>query len=229
MLNYVIHLLLAISVTFSVHAATARPTPTLALLYDAVIPALEGGNSVVYMVPFDATGTDDTSLPMWWKACHATKQVSDKGMRQARAINQALGRLNAVIGVVHTSELCTAMTSATYVAGRARSQVYPTPDLDSPVIQNQMGLKDPVIQAKLAFVFRLRWVGTTTLMVGAKLTPDTAPHSVLTDLEPGDTAVFEVSDSGEIRLVARLTWQQWEEMGKYYLSKQPKSKRLAKR
>ena len=77
-------------------------------------------------------------------------------------------------------------------------------------------------------MFRLRWANTTTLMVGAKLTPDTAPHPVLTDLEAGDTAVFEVSDTGEIRLVARLAWQQWEELGKYYVAKQPRIKRPSK-
>lgn len=203
--------------------------PTLAVLYDEVIPVLQSGRSVVYMLPFDASGTDDTSQPEWWKACHLTKQVSDKGMLQARAINQALSRVGATIGIVHTSELCTALTSATYVAGLAKFQAYPTPDLNSPAIQNQLGLRDDVIQAKLSYIFRIRWANTTTLMVGGKPTTDTTPHPVLTDLQAGDTAVFDVADTGDIRLVARLTWRQWEEMGKYYLSKQPKNKRAAKR
>ncbi len=203
----------------------ATVQPPLAVLYDSLVPRLLGGGLVMYFVPFNTVGEDQTDQPNWWKECPYTKMISPQGVREAKAVGRALSSLSAPIGLVQSSEVCTALTTATFLLGNPSIRIFHTPDLNPVDLQRQAGLKEQVIQVKIESHLQAGiWKGTNSVLSGFKLTPETAPHPVLAELGSGDSAVFEVKPSGEIILLARLNWRQWEEMTNYMISKVKKSK-----
>lgn len=210
---------------FSLASANQKPvsaaaTPSLAPLYETLAPKLREGKLFMYAVPFSTEGKDDTSQPNWWKNCATTSPISAEGMQMARTIFTALTKLGVTVGFVNSGEYCTALTSATYVSGRALN-FFMTSTLDSPEIQRKSNVPDGVIEQHILSFFRASIPNTLTINMGAKLTPTTAPHPVMTDLAPGETALFEVLPTGELQLAAKLNWRQWAEMANYIAGKNP--------
>lgn len=193
--------------------------PPLAVLYDALVPRLLGGGLVLYVVPFETIGEDRADLPNWWRECPYTKQISPNGIRQAQTVGRAISNLSAPFGLIQSSEVCTSLSTTTFVA-RNKTRIFQTPDLNPVFLQRQAGLKDAVVKVKIQSHFEAGiWRGTNSLLSGFQLTPETAPHPVLAELAAGESAIFEVTPVGEVILLARLNWRQWEEMSEYMVAK----------
>jgi hypothetical protein len=206
--------LVAFAVTAESKTSEKGNTPNLAILYDVIAPKLAEGSLFIYIVPVSTTGEYDTTQRDWWKVCAGTKALSEQGIQEAKTINRSLAKLNSVVGIVHSGELCTSQNVAMLVAGR-RHNIYITPDLDPSEIQKRTGISDAIIRLRITSHFLARWHGMTTLLFGDGLTEASAPHPIMANLSPGETAIFEPTSLGELQLIARLNWRQWEEMANY--------------
>jgi hypothetical protein len=207
----------------------AKVPPNLASLYDVLAPKLIEGSLFMYIVPPNGAGPDDTSQPNWWKTCVYTSPISEEGIKMAGVIRRSLTKLGVKVGFVNTGESCRALSLASFFTGHAGNlNLFVTPDLDGPEIQRINKIPDGVVEQRVLSYFRARIPNFLTINVGAKLTPTTAPHPVMTDLSPGESALFEVSQSGALILAAKLNWQQWDEMARYVSAKSPKTKVIKK-
>ncbi len=235
MLHRFLALLLAGLLVIAMQRSTAAPpalrtfdraqssNPPLGVLYDSVAKVLADGNAVVFVVPYASTDPDQTDQPNWWKECALT--VSEQGQRQAQSINRGLRRLAAPVGIVASSDACISMTTATFTTINLSLKIHPTSDLNPVEIQRMRGISDAIIRARLESHFNIRWPNTTTVISGHSQTTSTALHPAITDMAPGETAIFSMSPQGELTLAARLNWRQWEEMTNYIVSKK-RQKRL---
>jgi len=189
--------------------------PSLAVLYDAIAPQLYAGNLTVYFVPFHTRGEDQIDTPDWWKHCPFSKAVSEQGMHEAATVSRAISTLNIPIGLVRSSELCSALSTATFVVGNPAITVYVTPDLNPVEIQKLFDRNEQIVRALVAAHFTAGWKDSITILSGFQLPPLAAPHPVLSDLQNGESAIFRTLPGAQLELVARLNWRQWEQMAEY--------------
>jgi hypothetical protein len=194
------------------------PVPNLALLYEALIGELHRGGTVVYFVPFETQGRDQTDQPSWWKECAISRMISAHGLEQAAAVRRAILQLNLEIQFVESSEACTALSTQTYLVSNRWLRSFITPDLNPVSVLRQAGLKDDVIKMQALAHFQTVMVDSVKLLFGFPMPLSTAPHPVLSDLAEGESAVFRLSAVGEPILLARLNWRQWQEMGDYFVA-----------
>ena len=198
-----------------------RPLPDQYLLYQSVASALQTGSAVVYTVPVASIPSGSTQND-WNMNCGTTPPASKEGLRQALAIAVAIRRLAAPLGAVSSSQDCAAMTTATYIKSNPTLLVRITPDLNPPHIQRLDSVIDDVIRERLSVYFNIRWKDHTTLVVASQQPSSTTIHPVLTDLQPGEAAVFVVPREYQFDFVAKLNWRQWEEMTEYMVGKHAK-------
>jgi hypothetical protein len=192
-------------------------------LYDQLIAELKRGGTAVYVVPLDTTGVDRTDQPEWWKNCALSRAVSANGMEQAKAIQRAILRLELEIVFVESSELCSALTSYTYVLGNNRLlRFFITPDLNPVEVRRATGIIDQVTQTQVLSHLQTTLSGSVKFLFGHPLPLSVAPHPVVSDLAPGESAIFRSAINVEPVLLARLNWRQWEEMGNYFVAKRKK-------
>ena len=221
-------ILLATVLLASLNAGANQPAtrylPNQYLLYQNVAAALQTGNAVIYTVPVASTANPSAQTG-WNKDCGTTPAVSKEGLRQARAIAEAIRRLAAPLGAVSSSEDCAAMTTATYIKSNPTLYVRVTPDLNPAYIQRIDSVIDEVIRERLSVHFNIRWQQHTTLLVASQQPSPITIHPVLTDLQPGEAAIFIVPEIYQFDFVAKLNTRQWEEMTRYFAP--PRQKKSA--
>ena len=120
------------------------------------------------------------------------------------------------------------MTTATYIKSNPTLLVRITPDLNPPHIQRLDSIIDEVIRERLSVYFNIRGKDHTTLVVASQQPSSTTIHPVLTDLQPGEAAVFVVPREYQFDFVAKLNWQQWTEMTHYIVAKNKADKKKRK-
>jgi hypothetical protein len=203
-----------------------RAVPDQYLLYEQVAAALRTGSAVVYTVPVE---TNPPALPRADEVrdCASAPPISKAGIQQARAISVGVQRLGAPWGAIGSSTDCVAMTTATYIKANPTLLVRITAELDPPLLQRQRGTIDDVIAQLLRTFFNVRWRDHTTLIVGSPQLPETTIHPVLTDLKPGESAIFVVPEPYQFNFIAKLNTQQWQQMTNYLAP--PAARRSAKR
>lgn len=200
-----------------------RNKPDQFLLYQQVVKALRTGNAVVFTVPV-STVSSEPPRPDEVRECIPSSAISDEGIRQARAISIGIQRLGAPLGAVSSSTDCVAMTTATYIKANPILMVRITNELNPPLLQRKQGTLDDVIKELLNTYFNVRWRDHTTLIVGSEQLPETTIHPVLTDLKPGESAVFVVPEPYQFNFVAKLNTRQWEQMTDYFAPPEKKSR-----
>jgi hypothetical protein len=212
--------------TPSVYAATKTDKPTLAALYDELIPSLRKGQEhlFIYVVPPETIESRDRTIPEWWKNCVLGGMLTEEGRLRAQRLGDAIRKLDIPIGMVRTSEVCVTLDVAKQMVGNVTFPLYPTPDLNPAEIQKiQFNHSDDVARAHQWSVFLIGSVKeTNTIVVGQKEKPEVAVHPILSQLEPGETAIFAPSPKEGLVLKARLTVGQWQEMARYATRKSPK-------
>jgi hypothetical protein len=192
-----------------------RKVPDQYLLYESVDAAIKTGNAVIYTVPVAVESDGKATMLSWHKNCGDAPNISVLGQRQARAIARGIFQSGVPLGTVSSSEDCVAMTTATYIKSDPALRIRITPDLAPPDIQQKNGIIDAVIQQHIRAYFNVRRVALTTLIVGHEQTQTTTIHPILTDLKPGETAIFVVPKFEQFDFIAKLNWQQWNEMSNY--------------
>jgi hypothetical protein len=199
-------------------ARRVQNEPTLKPLYDSLLPRLKTGGVAIYLVPFETIGEDQTTIPNWWRHCPFSKSISTDGMRQAKRFAIALRQIGIPIGVVHSGEYCASLSAATFAVADISQHIVVTPDLNPPAVQRAAGVTiNQVIQVRVQAQIQLMPnSGTVGLLSGSRMTSETTPHPVLTELNAGDTAIFELDEVAQPRLLARLNVEQWAEMAAYY-------------
>jgi hypothetical protein len=197
--------------------------PTLAVLYDQVIDELLRGNIAVFFVPVDTKGTDQTAQPEWWKDCSLSRMISERGIDQARALNRALVQLQLDIQFVESSELCSALSTYTFVIGNNRLlRFFMTPSLNPVEVRRMQGIGEQVVEAQVLSHLQTLLPDSVKILFGFPLPTSVAPHPILSDLAPGESAIFRSGQNIPPVLIARLNWRQWEEMGNYFVAKRTK-------
>jgi hypothetical protein len=193
------------------------PLPNLAILYDQLIAELHRGGTAVYVVPFETIGVDQMDQPEWWKNCVLSRMISARGLEQAAAVSRAIQQLELNISVVETSERCTDFSTWTYTLGNSRLlRHFETPDLNPIEVLRLSGHKDPVIALHAMGHLQSTQADSVKFLFGSPFPVSAAPHPVMSDLSPGDSAIFRASPDSEVILLAKLNWRQWAEMGNYY-------------
>lgn len=200
--------------------------PPLAVLYDAIIRELHRGDTVVYFAPFNTMGSDQRDQPNWWKECPLSRMISAQGVEQAQSVHRATRALQLNIQFVESAETCTALTTKTYVVGNRWVRFFVTPDLNPPDVQRAAGLATSAVSMHILSHFQTTIADSVKLLFGDTIPRDYAPHPVLSDLSEGESAVFRNSPDGELTLLARLNWKQWNEMASYYTAQQRKKPAL---
>jgi hypothetical protein len=204
--------------------------PNLAILYDQVIAELKRGETAVFFVPLDTAGIDQTDQPEWWKNCTLTRIISAHGMEQAAAVKRAILQLGLQIDFVVSSELCSALSTYTFVLGNNRlHRFFIIPDLNPLEVRPRSALNDSIAEAQLRSHIQNLWVDSVKFLFGSPLPLSAAPHPVIADLSPGESAIFKAPRDAELVLVARLNWRQWEEMGNYFVAKRGTPPKTAKK
>jgi hypothetical protein len=190
--------------------------PDLAILYDALDTQLAKGGQIIFLAaPASDQQTQPSSAPNWWRACELLRPNA-AGNTQLKMLNWAFRTLSFPIGLIRSSDACISLTSATATVGNPELRVYPTTDLNAPTMFGSDKPIDGVIQTRLHGHFETgTWTGTNTILSGHNMTPTTAPHPALSDMQPGDSAIFVFMPDGQISLLARLTPKQWVEMAQY--------------
>jgi hypothetical protein len=199
-------------------AASRSAVPALALLYQDVARELLRGGTYIYFVPFETIGDDQKDKTDWWKHCALSRALSPEGMRQAQYVNRAIKRLGLRLAYAGTSQLCVALTTASFVSSGIPIQILPTPDLDPVELQRLSTSNDELIKVRLLSHFQTGQPDTIKIISSFPFSKDIAPHPVIGDLQSGDSAIFRSNNLGEPELIARLTWSQWDEMSTYILA-----------
>ncbi|MFM7460943.1 MAG: hypothetical protein ACKO15_08930, partial [Burkholderiales bacterium] len=82
--------------------------------------------------------------------------------------------------------------------------------------RKQFGYRDEIIKLQiLGAILPTFYIGENSFVISHRQPRAVALHPVLSELEPGDTAIFSLSSSGDLLLRARLNIQQWLEMAQY--------------
>ena len=127
---------LLVACLLSANATLAAPKqdiqPTLAALYDAILPHVNRDALVLYVVPVATEGENRTDLPEWWKHCPHSEMVSEAGMTQARQMAAALKSLKLRVAIAQSAEICASLTTATFIVANPSVNIHPTPDLNPP-------------------------------------------------------------------------------------------------
>jgi hypothetical protein len=211
----------------SASASAGRPhPPPLTVLYDSVISELHRGGTVVYFVPFLTTGVDQRDKPNWWKECPYSRMISAEGIEQARVVHRATHTLKLNIQFVESAESCTALSTKTYVVGQRWVRSFVTPDLNPPDVQRAAGLPRGAVPLHILSHFQTTIADSVKMLFGDTIPREYAPHPVLADLAEGESAIFRNNPDGELVLLARLNWRQWDEMASYYAATQRKKPSL---
>ncbi|MCA3020743.1 MAG: hypothetical protein ING68_01085 [Rhodocyclaceae bacterium] len=200
--------------------------PNLAILYDQLITELRRGGTAVFFVPLDSIGIDQTNQPEWWKSCNLSRMISAHGMEQAKTINRAISQLELNIQFVESSELCSALSTYTFVLGNDRwLRFFVAPSLNPVEARRASGVIDQVTQAQVLGHLQTTFPDSAKFLFGSPLPPSASPHPIISDLAPGESAIFRSAHNEEPVLLGRLNWQQWGEMGNYFIAKRERAKK----
>ncbi len=200
-------------------AAKGNLEPTLAALYDTILPHFNRDALVLYVVPVATEGKNKTEVPEWWKHCPYSETVSDAGVAQARQVAAALRSLRVRVAWANSAEICASLTTATYVVADPTVRVHITPDLNPPELMRLSGMKNGVIETLVRASIEVGMTGAIALVSGSRLTAETTPYPVLADMQAGDSALFVLGQKGGAQLLAKLTPHQWRELANYARSK----------
>ncbi len=198
--------------------------PGLAVLYEEVGRQLVSGGAYVYVVPFQTIGQRNTTSASAWQDCSPDAFINTSGQEQAAAINGALKSMGIWIGYAQSAEFCLPMSARSYVLAGIGTVLVPTSDFDPYEMQASRNIPSAVLRSKILAQFKNGQRDATKLMVGSPLEPKIAPHPVLAELAPGDSAIFVDDGEDTPKLIARLTPKQWSEMATYW-----KNRALGKR
>jgi phosphohistidine phosphatase SixA len=173
---------------------------------ERLVPALRRGGHVIY---FRHTATDwgeDDEYPVVLSDCDTQRNLSPAGRRQARAIGEAIERLDIPIGRVLSSPFCRALDTARLAFGRARREA---------------GLEN--LESAESDAERARRTGRLRSLLSAR--PDGGTNRVLTGhgyniqavadgtgAEEGDADIFRPGRRDGFTLVATVTPADWQEL-----------------
>jgi phosphohistidine phosphatase SixA len=184
-------------------APTASATTWGPLSRKDIGSALRGGGFVLYMRHSATDPVPDDSDPVVLSDCDTQRMLSEVGRRQARAIGQAIERLDIPVGRVLSSPFCRALDTARLAFGRATRE---------PALENlETAETEEVADARTR---ALRHLLSTPV--------DAAANDVLVahgfnitsaagiTIEEGEIAVFRPIGEADFALVAEIEPDEWE-------------------
>jgi hypothetical protein len=200
-------------------AANKFSRPDLAVLYDELILALSKGENVIYVAapPSKIERAPEFDKGLWWKECNGTTQLSDQGREDATTLGRAIHKIGFRYYTVKISEECLTLEVASLMFRSPDTPFVRTTDLNPAEYQRkQFSYIDDVIKLQIrgAIVSGFT-VDENSFMISHRQPQEVALHPVMADLNPGDTAIFSLSTSGDLTLRARLNIHQWSEMADY--------------
>lgn len=204
--------------------------PPLKVLYDQLLPKLQAGGVTIYLVPFATQGEDQIDKPEWWRNCSFSRSVSAQGEVQAKQFSKAIRDIGITIIDARSGQHCASLTTATFAVANPNIRLSVTPDLNPPDVQRAQGVAiNQVIEVRVQAQIQLNSPAFVSLISGWQMTPETTPHPVLTDLQPGETVIFDLDAQAMPRLIARLSTAQWAQMAAYDKTTQRKKRVPPKR
>ena len=203
----------------SAEASTKFHRPDLAVLYDELLVALDKGENVIYVVPPpNVVGTAaDVRNALWWEECNPANRLTDQGLADATALGKAIHQIGFRYFTVKISKECLTLNVASLMFRSPDTPFERTTDLNPAEFQRkQFGYRDEIIKLQmLGAILPAFYIGENSFVISHRQPKAVALHPVLSELDPGDTAIFSLSTSGDLVLRARLNIQQWLEMAKY--------------
>lgn len=220
-------LLLLLTLVLSAHSALALSSPqagqnkpTLAVLYDDLVPRLQAGGLYLYITPLQTVSGNSVLAPQNWRDCTSKSLISQEGQRDASRIHSAIKKLGLHVSYAQSADACVALSTRTFILNGIPTVLATSPELDPEEIQLARPIPKSVVRALIEGQFKNGQADAIKLMIGAPLGSGIAPHPVLSLLGPGDTAVFADDGSDAPKLLARLTPKQWVEMAQYWERRQ---------
>jgi Histidine phosphatase superfamily (branch 1) len=177
---------------------------------ERLVSALRRGGHVIY---FRHTATDwgqDDEQPVVYSDCDTQRNLSTAGRSQARAIGEAIERLEIPIGRVLSSPYCRALDTARLAFGGAR----PEPGLDN--LENAGS--DAESERRTGRLRRLLSdtprQGTNRVLTGHGYNIQAVRDG--TGSEEGDAEIFRPRRGDRFALVATLTPAQWQALARRF-------------
>jgi virginiamycin B lyase len=172
---------------------------------ERLVSALRGGG---YVISFRHAATEpvpDDADPVVLSDCDTQRNLSAEGRRQARAIGQAIERLQIPIGRVLSSRFCRALETARLAFGK----VIREPRLENLETAETEAERDARIEGLRRLLSTAPDGATNSVLVthGFNLTPATG-----VTVEEGGAAVFRPQGERGFALVATLALSEWEEL-----------------
>jgi hypothetical protein len=210
-------LLLSVQSTLGASPRQFRPsTPTLAVLYDELVPKLKAGGVYIYITPLQTVSGISILAPERWRDCTSKSLISVDGQRDASRIHSAIKKLGLHVSYAQSADACVALSTRTFILNGIPTVLATSPELDPEEIQLARPIPKSVVRALIEGQFKNGQADAVKLMVGAPLGISITPHPVLSLLGLGETAVFADEGSDAPKLLARLTPKQWAEMADYW-------------
>lgn len=176
--------------------------------------ALRGGGYTLYFrhAATDWTQDDHVEQPGDWRSCDPTRarQLSEAGRAEARRVGRAIRRLGIPIGEVLSSEYCRAAETARLLA---LGPVKTTPDIMNLRAADLAGGREAVVERARRKLAKPPRAGTNTVIVGHGNLMRAATGAYTGE---GGAGVFAAGPSGEIRIVALLTPDDWIRLAHLY-------------
>jgi phosphohistidine phosphatase SixA len=176
---------------------------------ERLVSALRRGGHVIY---FRHTATDwgqDDEDPVVFSDCGTQRNLSSEGRRQARAIGDAIERLDIPVGGVLSSPYCRAIDTARLAFGRVR------PDAG---LENLASASDAEREARTNRLRRLLSVRpggeTNRVLSGHGYNIQAVVDG--TGSQEGDAEIFRPGRGNRLALVATVTPAEWGELAERF-------------
>lgn len=179
---------------------------------EALVNALRQGGYNIYFrhAQTDWSQTDRIEQTGDWRSCDPAKvrQLSDTGRATARAIGEAIRRLNIPVGRVLASPYCRTVETAKLMG---IGDVEATNDVMNMRSASYVGGREIVITSARRLLSTKPTTGTNTVIAAHGNVARAA-----TPVYPGEAEgiVFRPEKDGEFTFVGRLTPSQWEELAR---------------
>ena len=147
---------------------------------------------------------DDTD-PVVLSDCKTQRNLSSAGRREARAIGQAIERLEIPIGRVFSSPFCRAIDTARLAFGKATRE----PDLENLETAENEPERTRRIEALRGLLSSRPGGSANTVLVGHGFNIAAAADVSIAE---GAAAIFRRRAEGGVRLVATVTPREWGEL-----------------
>lgn len=216
------------TVHYGVYACTpcgeCEPTGSHAEFTPTLIQALQTGGFVVYWRHASASicqdrqdlgiASDNPAIPDWWKSCSSdcppegdatARQLSPSGVQEAEEIGRVLKEREIPFARMFVSEYCRCQQTAQLLGVGA---VEPTPEVTFFVYRDVFPDRCAAARNVLSQVPQ---PGTNNGVVAHLFSEcaDPANGGLALDLDSGEGAIFKPDGKGGVRLIDRLTWDEW--------------------